>query len=240
MAPRASFLTLRFLAHLLFVNALVGQSLLTSFFANCFTMYSPFYRIVSSKPASALRTNSLRLRASHHSTVRPIYASRLHEFTLLQTSRMASSQAARSAIDALDVLSRSKAVCFDVDSTVITVEGIDEFAAFAGKKAEVAALTARAMGGSVPFEEALAARLALIQPTRAMLDRFVAEHAFEFTDGVQDFMSHLRKRGTEVFLVSGGFTQMIWPVADRLGIPRGNVFANTILFDECVEAEYIF
>lgn len=128
-------------------------------------------------------------------------------------------------------------MCFDVDSTVITVEGIDEFAAFAGKKAEVAALTAKAMGGSVRFEDALAARLELIQPTREMLDRFVDGHAFIFTEGVQEFMLALRKRGVELFLVSGGFTQMIWPVADRLGIPRSNVFANTILFDECVSPQ---
>jgi phosphoserine phosphatase len=47
-------------------------------------------------------------------------------------------------------------VCFDVDSTVCTDEGIDELAAFCGAGVAVAALTARAMGGSVPFQDALA------------------------------------------------------------------------------------
>lgn len=198
------------------------------------TMISAFHRITVSKPAASLRTISGQLVTGRLQILRPGCFRNLPDFRFSFPSRMASSEARPSSIDALAVLRCSKAVCFDVDSTVITVEGIDEFAAFAGKKAEVAALTARAMGGSVPFEDALAARLALIKPTREMLDRFVAEHAFEFTDGVQEFMTHLRKRGTEVFLVSGGFTQMIWPVADRLGIPRGNVFANTVLFDECV------
>jgi phosphoserine phosphatase len=130
-------------------------------------------------------------------------------------------------------LRSADAVCFDVDSTVVTVEGIDEFAAFAGKKAEVAALTAAAMGGSVKFQDALAARLGIIQPTTSLLARFLAEHPFAFTPGVRDFIAALRGRGTAVFLVSGGFTQMIHPVADSLGIPRGDVYANTILFDGC-------
>lgn len=136
--------------------------------------------------------------------------------------------------EALAALRRSRAVCFDVDSTVITVEAIDEFAAFAGKKDAVAALTARAMGGSLPFRDALAARLSIIEPTQALLDAFLVEHAFHLTPGVEDFMKELRQRGADIFLVSGGFTQMIFPVADRLGIDRSKVFANTILFNECV------
>ena len=112
---------------------------------------------------------------------------------------------------ALDALRRSRAVCFDVDSTVITVEAIDEFAAYVGKKDAVAALTARAMGGSLPFRDALAARLSIIEPTRALLDAFVAEHAFKLTPGVEDFMRELRVRGADIFLVSGGFTQVRVP-----------------------------
>lgn len=137
---------------------------------------------------------------------------------------------------AIASLRAANAVCFDVDSTVITVEAIDEFAAFAGKKAEVAELTAKAMGGSVLFQDALAARLSLINPTSDLLARFLREHPFEFTPGVRDVIGHLQRRGTSVYLVSGGFTQMINPVADVLGIPRAHVFANTILFAGCVAA----
>lgn len=135
-------------------------------------------------------------------------------------------------LTAIQALRQARAVCFDVDSTVITVEAIDEFAAFAGKKEAVAALTAKAMGGSVKFEEALASRLSLIDPTTDLLERFLKEHEFVFTEGVVEFMTLLRARGAELFLVSGGFTQMIFPLADVLSIPRSNVFANTILFDE--------
>lgn len=132
----------------------------------------------------------------------------------------------------VQALRDAPAVCFDVDSTVITVEAIDEFAAFAGKKEAVAALTAKAMGGSVPFHEALEARLGIIQPTRTMLTDFLKVHPFSLTPGVAEVISGLQARGTHVYLVSGGFTQMIAPVASVLNIPQERVFANTILFND--------
>ena len=58
------------------------------------------------------------------------------------------------------------AVCFDVDSTVISEEGIDEFASFLGVGDAVAQLTASAMGGDTPFHVALANRLAIMKPTQ--------------------------------------------------------------------------
>jgi len=137
-----------------------------------------------------------------------------------------------------ELLKQSDAVCFDVDSTVITTEGIDEFAAFAGKKAEVSELTKRAMGGSVPFHEALESRLRIISPVRSMLEAFLAAHPPLFTPGVEAVVSALQRRGTHVYLVSGGFTQMIYPVAQNLGIPKERVYANTILFQAGEEGGY--
>ena len=128
------------------------------------------------------------------------------------------------------LLKSAQAFCFDVDSTVITTEGIDELAGFAGARAQVAALTASAMGGATPFHEALDARLRLIKPTAPMLAGFLAAHPPAFTPGLRAVVARLHARGAHVFLVSGGFTQMIHPVADALAIPRARVFANTILF----------
>ncbi|KAL0384860.1 UNVERIFIED_CONTAM: Phosphoserine phosphatase, chloroplastic [Sesamum radiatum] len=64
--------------------------------------------------------------------------------------------------EVLDVWRTADAVCFDVDSTVCVDEGIDELAEFCGAGKAVAEWTARAMSGSVPFEQALAARLSLL------------------------------------------------------------------------------
>ncbi|CAE7716091.1 PSPH [Symbiodinium sp. KB8] len=172
------------------------------------------------------------------------------------------------------------AVCFDVDSTVVTTEGVDEFAAFLGVGDKVAELTARrrrmgkgrgwalmtagaantklhlhelpprhphppaptrclvwprsAMNGDMKFHEALDARLSIMGATAESLDEFVRTHPATFTPGVERLIASLQARGTHVYLVSGGFTQMIFPLADRLALPRSRVFANTILFgDEC-------
>ncbi len=117
-----------------------------------------------------------------------------------------------------------------MDSTVCTDEGIDELAAFCGAGEAVAALTAKAMGGAVPFQDALAARLDLIRPSAAQLAAFLAAHPPRLSPGIAQLVEALHARGAAVFLVSGGFTQMIHPVADALRIPRDRVFANTLLF----------
>jgi phosphoserine phosphatase len=129
------------------------------------------------------------------------------------------------------MLRNARGVCFDLDSTVITVEGIDELAKFAGKGTEVAQMTSAAMGGKLNFREALTQRLRIIQPSESMLSEFNHTHTFQTTPGVRDLINSLRNQGTDVFLVSGGFTQMIHPVAESLGLPYHNVYANTILFD---------
>jgi len=131
-------------------------------------------------------------------------------------------------------LQASDAVCFDVDSTVICKEGIDELAAFLGVGEQVAALTASAMGGSVPFHEALAARLAVMRPSRSQLEAMLAAHppSEMLTPGIAELIQALTARKKRVFLVSGGFRQMIEPVAAALDISKANIYANILCFDE--------
>ena len=134
-------------------------------------------------------------------------------------------------VDPRALLRTAKAVCFDVDSTVILDEGIDVLAAFAGVGAQVAALTASAMGGNVPFEIALAKRLDIIRPTAESLAACLAAHPPRITPGMDTVIQRLMARGTHVWLVSGGFRQMIEPVADRVGVPRDRIIANVIRFN---------
>jgi phosphoserine phosphatase len=126
------------------------------------------------------------------------------------------------------------AVCFDVDSTVIVDEGIDELASFLGCGEAVAALTRAAMGGSKPFGEALAERLAVINPTLAQLEELVAARppAAQLTPGIAELVAELQAQGKRVFLVSGGFRQMIEPVAAVLRICAADIRANTLLFND--------
>ena len=125
----------------------------------------------------------------------------------------------------------AKAVCFDIDSTVIMDEGIDVLAAHLGLGQQVAALTASAMGGSVPFEVALAQRLDLMRPSRAAVASCLRDHPPRLTPGISELIHRLIGRGTHVYFVSGGFRQMIEPVAKLVGVPSERVFANSFRFN---------
>jgi len=85
----------------------------------------------------------------------------------------------------------------------------------------------------VPFHEALANRLKVMQPSRQQVEQMLAQHPPSqiLTPGVHAFIAALKARGKRVFLVSGGFRQMIEPVAKAVGVPASDIFANNLLFD---------
>ncbi|XP_063464995.1 phosphoserine phosphatase isoform X2 [Symphalangus syndactylus] len=122
------------------------------------------------------------------------------------------------------------AVCFDVDSTVIREEGIDELAKICGVEDAVSEMTRRAMGGAVPFKAALTERLALIQPSREHVQRLITEQPPHLTPGIRELVSRLQERNVQVFLISGGFRSIVEHVASKLNIPATNVFANRLKF----------
>jgi phosphoserine phosphatase len=135
---------------------------------------------------------------------------------------------------AKSVWREADAVCFDVDSTVVRVEGIDELAAFMGVAEEVKAWTRRAMGGKVKFEDSLKARLNIVNPTIRDIKSFNEEHAMRkyLTPRVDELIKLLMVMNKRVFLVSGGFRDVIEPLAEHLGIPEGHVYANRMMFNE--------
>ncbi|MEM9432111.1 MAG: HAD-IB family phosphatase, partial [Pseudomonadota bacterium] len=118
----------------------------------------------------------------------------------------------------------------DMDSTIITVECIDELADFAGVKAEVAAITERAMRGELDFEEALEARVARLAgiPVSA-LETCYAERV-RLSPGAETAVRAFAARGARTALVSGGFTFF----AERVGAEAGfdSAQANEL---ECVD-----
>ncbi|CAG9466177.1 unnamed protein product [Pedinophyceae sp. YPF-701] len=138
----------------------------------------------------------------------------------------------------LECWRNADAVCFDVDSTLCEDESIDEVAAFLGVGDKVAELTASAMGGDVKFEDALAARLSLMNVSAKDMARFLDAHPPRISPGIRELVSGLQEAGKEVFLVSGGFRQIINPIADILKVPRTHVFANTILYKDDAEGSY--
>lgn len=146
-------------------------------------------------------------------------------------SVLGNNQNGNAVSDAMEALANADAVCFDVDSTVITEEGIDVLADSLGKGQEVAELTASAMSGSTKFEDALEARLSLLQPSKQAILDCLEQHPLELSPGVEEFIEALHEKMVDVYLVSGGFRIMIEPVAKALCVSKKNIVANTILFD---------
>ncbi len=107
----------------------------------------------------------------------------------------------------------------DVDSTLITQEVVELLAEHAGSRAEVADITERAMRGELDFTESLRARVATLAGLPvSVFDAVLAE--VDVTPGAVELLAELDRRGWPVGLVSGGFVEVVGPLADRLGIPR--------------------
>lgn len=107
----------------------------------------------------------------------------------------------------------------DVDSTLITQEVVELLAEHAGSRAEVADITERAMRGELDFTESLRARVATLAGLPVQVfDAVLAEVVV--TPGAVELLAELDRRGWPVGLVSGGFVEVVGPLADRLGIPR--------------------
>ncbi|XP_076764677.1 phosphoserine phosphatase [Xylocopa sonorina] len=122
------------------------------------------------------------------------------------------------------------AVTFDVDSTVIQEEGIDELAKFCNKENDVAVLTNRAMQGNMTFRQSLIERLNIIRPSFTQIKQFLASHPLKLSPGIKTLITALHTNKKQVFLVSGGFHSLIIPVATALDIPLENIFANRLKF----------
>ena len=90
-------------------------------------------------------------------------------------------------------------------------------------------MTHQAMGGTVTFQDSLAARLAIIRPSQSVLTDFLSIHPPRVSRSIPDIVAYCAQRGIQVFLVSGGFHQVIDPLAASMGIPSDHVFANRIL-----------
>ena len=115
---------------------------------------------------------------------------------------------------------RKKLLVADMDSTMITIECIDELADYAGLKAEVAAVTERAMRGELRFEGALRERVALLKGLDASVIGRCHEERVRIMPGARSLVQTMRREGAECLLVSGGFSQFASRVAAEIGFTR--------------------
>lgn len=111
-----------------------------------------------------------------------------------------------------------KLLAMDMDSTLITIECIDELGDLAGKKAEIAAITARAMRGEIEYRESLRRRVAALSGLAEDSLTRVYEERLTLTPGAERLVETCRKNGVKLLLVSGGFTFFTDRLKARLGI----------------------
>jgi D-3-phosphoglycerate dehydrogenase len=128
---------------------------------------------------------------------------------------------------------------FDFDSTLVDFETLERLADLSlegvadaeARRAEIARLTDATMAGEVPFAEGLARRLALLPLTRDHVAAVAAEAGARLASSVARNRAFFRDHADRIAIVSGGFDEVIAPVAEALGIAPDRVVANTLTYD---------
>lgn len=115
---------------------------------------------------------------------------------------------------------RGKIAFFDCDSTLSTIEGIDELARERGDAVfqEIVALTNAGMNGSVPLHEVFPRRMDILKPDRATCDAVAQRYIDTIVPGVRETLQALRDEDWTIVIISGGFAPLIEPLARELGI----------------------
>ncbi len=121
-------------------------------------------------------------------------------------------------------------VCFDCDSTLSAIEGIDELARRSGVGEQVAELTNIAMDGELSLEAVYERRLTLIQPDRAAIDWLARRYIEELVEGAVEVIKALQNSGRQVYVISGGIRQAILPLLARLDIDADHLHAVEVYF----------
>jgi phosphoserine phosphatase len=120
-------------------------------------------------------------------------------------------------------------LALDMDSTLITVECIDEIADFAGRKAEVAAVTAAAMRGEIDWPQSLRSRVAALAGLDVSVLERVYRERLRLMPGAEELLGAARRTGLATLLVSGGFTYFTDRLRERLGFTEAH--ANELVVE---------
>ncbi len=123
-------------------------------------------------------------------------------------------------------------VIFDCDSTLSTIEGIDELARMTGHEYDVAMLTKRAMEGDVPLESVYGHRLVTVNPTQEQVHAIANHYRETVVPDAAALIEALQSLGTEVYIVSGGLIEPVRDFGVWLGVPRQNIFAVDMEYDQ--------
>lgn len=118
-------------------------------------------------------------------------------------------------------------VFFDVDSTLVTIEGVD---VLADGNPEIAALTDAAMNGEISLEQVYARRLEIIRPSRSAIDSLAETYVSSMLPDAEAVVRTLQEKGASVYLITAGIEQAVLRLAEALSVPTRNVRAVRLQF----------
>lgn len=123
-------------------------------------------------------------------------------------------------------------IFFDCDSTLSTIEGIDELARLKGKEWRVSVLTDKAMNGDLDLAQVYGKRLQAIRPTRGQLKAIEELYWENLVPDAEAVVAALHYLGKEVFIISGGLAEPVRGFGKRLGVPPEKIRAVELEYNE--------
>ncbi len=123
-------------------------------------------------------------------------------------------------------------IFFDCDSTLSTIEGIDELARLKGKEQRVSVLTDKAMNGDLDLSEVYGKRLKAIRPTRGQLKEIEDRYYETIVEDAREVIAALQFMGKQVFIISGGLVDAVRGFGRRLGVASENIRAVELEYNE--------
>lgn len=123
-------------------------------------------------------------------------------------------------------------IFLDCDSTLTAVEGIDVLADLAGKRWHVEALTQAAMEGKVDLAEVYDRRLELVQPTRGQINAVRHVYKQNMVEDAKEVVEALQSLGHRIYIISGGLAEVVVEFGLFLGVPRAQIRAVDVQYNE--------
>lgn len=121
-----------------------------------------------------------------------------------------------------------KHIFFDLDSTLVTIEGLDYLAELKQLGKAIVPITTAAMNGEISMHLAMEQKIALLQPSKQDLLDIGQAYLDKLTLGAPETISELQDRGYICWILTGNFTHAAFPVAQHLGIVKRHVLANQL------------
>lgn len=128
-------------------------------------------------------------------------------------------------------------VVFDVDSTLVTIEGLDWLADYKGVSERVKVFTKKSMEGEIDFNTAMRQKMGVIAPSYMELELLGRVYCEHIVAGAEEVVSMFQAKGVEVWILTGNFQPAVGVLAKKLGIPQNRVICNQVFFGS--EGEYL-